>query len=249
MNIKSISGVFYVFIFSIGITPSVNAAPVTNYFAGTIDWITADVYGTGSTTVPIGSLFDFTITYDSDSAMATVSPDSSGFGTDYDFYGPPYGGIVTMNGITDSSSHSALNVGNDAVLPPGFTLDPVYVDAGVPSDLSSYTLDQLWMGLHSDDVVYGGDGIYSGFEVAMIFIDLGGSIFDSESIPGSAPSLETIDFAFFDFEQWVEGVLVFEAGGMLANNFVPEVPVPSALWLFGSGLIGLIGIARRKSCA
>lgn len=27
---------------------------------------------------------------------------------------------------------------------------------------------------------------------------------------------------------------------------VPEVPVPAAVWLFGSGLIGLIGVARRK---
>ena len=24
------------------------------------------------------------------------------------------------------------------------------------------------------------------------------------------------------------------------------VPIPSALWLFGSGLLGLVGIARRK---
>ena len=28
---------------------------------------------------------------------------------------------------------------------------------------------------------------------------------------------------------------------------VPPVPVPAAVWLFGSGLIGLVGIARRKS--
>jgi len=27
---------------------------------------------------------------------------------------------------------------------------------------------------------------------------------------------------------------------------IPQVPVPAAVWLFGSGLIGLIGIARRK---
>jgi hypothetical protein len=26
----------------------------------------------------------------------------------------------------------------------------------------------------------------------------------------------------------------------------PKVPVPAAVWLFGSGLIGLIGVARRK---
>ena len=27
---------------------------------------------------------------------------------------------------------------------------------------------------------------------------------------------------------------------------IPEVPVPAAIWLFGSGLLGLIGIARRR---
>ena len=30
-------------------------------------------------------------------------------------------------------------------------------------------------------------------------------------------------------------------------QIVPQVPVPAAVWLFGSGLIGLAGIARRKS--
>lgn len=30
------------------------------------------------------------------------------------------------------------------------------------------------------------------------------------------------------------------------NEEIPAVPVPAAVWLFGSGLIGLIGIARRK---
>ena len=27
------------------------------------------------------------------------------------------------------------------------------------------------------------------------------------------------------------------------------VPVPAAVWLFGSGLLGLVGIARRKKIA
>ena len=30
------------------------------------------------------------------------------------------------------------------------------------------------------------------------------------------------------------------------SDFVGAVPVPAAVWLFGSGLIGLVGIARRK---
>ena len=33
----------------------------------------------------------------------------------------------------------------------------------------------------------------------------------------------------------------------LEYEYIPAVPVPSAVWLFGSGLIGLIGLARRKS--
>jgi hypothetical protein len=33
----------------------------------------------------------------------------------------------------------------------------------------------------------------------------------------------------------------------LSLNGVSTVPVPAAVWLFGSGLIGLIGLARRKA--
>ena len=33
------------------------------------------------------------------------------------------------------------------------------------------------------------------------------------------------------------------------NLTAPAVPVPAAAWLFGSGLLGLIGVARRKKTA
>ncbi|MEA2093077.1 MAG: hypothetical protein U9P11_00765, partial [Pseudomonadota bacterium] len=32
-------------------------------------------------------------------------------------------------------------------------------------------------------------------------------------------------------------------------HLIPAVPVPPAVWLFGSGLLGLVGIARRKKAA
>ena len=35
-------------------------------------------------------------------------------------------------------------------------------------------------------------------------------------------------------------------GGQVITDTPSPVPVPAAIWLFGSGLIGLIGIARRK---
>ena len=39
-----------------------------------------------------------------------------------------------------------------------------------------------------------------------------------------------------------------DAGILLVDvEQVASVPVPAALWMFGSGLIGLVGVARRKS--
>lgn len=37
---------------------------------------------------------------------------------------------------------------------------------------------------------------------------------------------------------------VGEFGGSLK---IPSVPVPAAVWLFGSGLLGLVGVARRRA--
>lgn len=40
---------------------------------------------------------------------------------------------------------------------------------------------------------------------------------------------------------------VVDAGIVLVDvQQVASVPVPAALWMFGSGLIGLVGVARRK---
>ena len=35
-------------------------------------------------------------------------------------------------------------------------------------------------------------------------------------------------------------------GDMTCQSCVPEVPIPAAVWLFGSGLLGLVGVARRR---
>lgn len=42
----------------------------------------------------------------------------------------------------------------------------------------------------------------------------------------------------------------FDNGGSVVQvdvEIMPAVPVPAAVWLFGSGLIGLAGVARRKN--
>jgi len=44
-------------------------------------------------------------------------------------------------------------------------------------------------------------------------------------------------------------IVVFGSGADLVQvdvQVVPQVPVPAAVWLFGSGLLGLVGVLRRK---
>ena len=36
-------------------------------------------------------------------------------------------------------------------------------------------------------------------------------------------------------------------GIWMVSDTVPEVPIPAAIWLFGTGLLGLVGVARRKA--
>ena len=43
------------------------------------------------------------------------------------------------------------------------------------------------------------------------------------------------------------GILIFDIGNATITVDVKAVPVPAAAWLFGSGLIGLVGVARRRA--
>jgi hypothetical protein len=44
-------------------------------------------------------------------------------------------------------------------------------------------------------------------------------------------------------DYFIDNVTIF------ADVDVPAIPVPAAVWLFGSGLLGLVGIARKKKVA
>lgn len=60
---------------------------------------------------------------------------------------------------------------------------------------------------------------------------------DGDGIPGNA--MASGPFAGFNAT----------FGGTATVSSVSAVPVPAAVWLFGSGLLGLVGIARRKKAA
>ena len=78
---------------------------------------------------------------------------------------------------------------------------------------------------------------------------LGGTTFDFVTINFTALSSAPISLINSTFGDWQDGNgqsvpgVIFE-GAIV--DLVP-VPVPAAVWLFGSGLLGLVGVARRRS--
>lgn len=60
-------------------------------------------------------------------------------------------------------------------------------------------------------------------------------------------STQLLSFGFHDgFQDIGLGVSIDMSVWAVRSGDVSAVPVPAAVWLFGSGLIGLIGVARRK---
>jgi len=64
-----------------------------------------------------------------------------------------------------------------------------------------------------------------------------------------APNDQAWNFYFSDGNQFVTGKESFLYGWAVRPADVAAVPLPPAAWLFGSGLLGLIGVARRKKTA
>ena len=64
---------------------------------------------------------------------------------------------------------------------------------------------------------------------------------------GGTFTAETLDVWEEEFSPLVARGSLSTAGSGSYNGIpVSAVPVPAAVWLFGSGLLGLIGVARRK---
>jgi hypothetical protein len=80
----------------------------------------------------------------------------------------------------------------------------------------------------------GGNGAWGGTVYSTLADGVGVNLGQYADWTGAAYALDSFDAA--DHGTW---------------NYVPlaAVPVPAAVWLFGSGLLGLVGIARRKKAA
>lgn len=75
--------------------------------------------------------------------------------------------------------------------------------------------------------------------------DFGNIALSFAATPNAGQSLGRL-FDGIDTNHSGNDFVTFSAPTIGSSNNVSTVPVPAALWLFGSGLIGLIGIARRQ---
>jgi hypothetical protein len=106
--------------------------------------------------------------------------------------------------------------------------------------------------------VFDGLTLGSGTYFVGMVIDSGFAVWDTTTspslftVPGTAAASPTqytsttFDAGFHPASDFLADLTANNALMISIDGTVSSVPIPAAAWLFGSGLIGLIGVARRR---
>jgi hypothetical protein len=154
---------------------------------------------------------------------------------------------VLADSISPDSFNDSLSIGYSVTIRKTVTIsgEPAFAaEVLTPSfgEYSQVTVDDLGGGLPGIDVM-----------TSCVSADIG-------SCSGATANgvFDRFDDRTFEFDVTFTalqgGVHIFDTYALvdgdivaLENDSITVVPVPPALWLFGSGLLGLVGMARRKA--
>ena len=222
---------------------SANAATVA--FTGSLSVIDVDNGAAIYSGASVGDGFSGSYTYGnsaSDAAEIITFP----YGTDYNFVGASYDGFLSDGTTVIGDSDSVdIYIGNDEPLDANMAaligeLLGTTIPEGTAVDV--WGADSTSAGAYYDNF----NQIVNGVSFVTAFVSFDTSLFSDSSFQVMPPEVSNVDLAFFFFEEADEsGNTIFSAAGVL--DAATMVPIPATIWLFGSGFIGLIGVARRKT--
>lgn len=206
-------------------------------YSGDIDFILFEAPGysgqfSGSS---VGDLVNGFFNYGLNDSDAVVTPHLDNE-TDYLFSGAPYEAQINV-GATPTGIDQAVVVVSDNTLMTAGGLNEL-------SQLAGTTVNEgdqfdAWTARAEDSVGHIAFGV--------TFFSLSDLNWFTNQLYTSRPPATPADVvAFLVQETNTSGDIIFMAMGEVDSFTFDPVPIPAAAWLFGSGLVGLVGIARRK---
>ena len=223
MNKSRLLGALCASVFSF-ITTSSHATSITFGFAGTVSSISGVTNALGGS-VDVGTVFSGQYNFES-----TTAGTSSSIGTNY--FSAVTSATVTIGGnkFDRSGVNSTITVADGAMVASSSGI--------VQADIYKVVIP-----------------LFSQFAFSITLFDSTNTAFNDMTLPLVPPDIAKFDpqnnmllgmpHQFEIHEQLPLGTIGI--AGIITSIY--SVPVPAAVWLFGSGLLGLVCVAKRKKAA
>lgn len=176
----------------------------------------------------------------SNAAIISMTPSVQSVNANTSFYVD-----IMASGLPDETAGGALDISWTG----GMTLDSVYLATDEPGDNGGGLFPGPWDGT---SLFFSGIDSIGASSISGLYIGSWFGVTDSGDVPiarlnftlGTSNATISMDAALLGgtWSSYIEGDFTNTYEGATVN----AVPVPAALWLFGSGLIGLVGVVRRR---